>query len=221
MGKCHPKCKVCHLFDHDLAWHCIECQPGYALWVDGCFEPCPAGHFRNGYGCEKCTTNCDECNGPHPHECSKCASGYNFDFRNLCVRKCKKKWFADFATNECLPCHTFCGTCLERYMTSCTSCFDGYKLRIQKPRAKTGQCMQLCPGGFFRASSDSLRCIQCSEGCAACMSIYNCTECQANYFLRYGYCYPYPAAEYTGITFDQFLQSGPDPVNMSGAPAWA
>ena len=40
---CHPECKTCHLFDHDLSWHCLECNPGYDLWVDGCFLPCPTG----------------------------------------------------------------------------------------------------------------------------------------------------------------------------------
>merc|ERR1719197_912367 len=52
--KCHKQCAKCHLFDYNMEWHCVECKPGYTLWVDGCFEPCPRMYFRYGYDCLHC-----------------------------------------------------------------------------------------------------------------------------------------------------------------------
>lgn len=37
----------------------LECNPGFDLWVDGCFLPCPIGEYRYGYTCEKCYANCN------------------------------------------------------------------------------------------------------------------------------------------------------------------
>eukprot|EP00435_Cladocopium_sp_Y103_P027797 s1155_g6.t2 len=65
----------------------LECNPGFDLWVDGCFLPCPIGEYRYGYTCEKCYANCNVCVGGLAHECQVCADGYTFDFRGLCVRQ--------------------------------------------------------------------------------------------------------------------------------------
>merc|ERR1719183_3123963 len=59
--ECHEQCAKCHLFDYNKEWHCVECKPGYKLWVDGCFELCPRTFFRYGYECQQCGMYCDEC----------------------------------------------------------------------------------------------------------------------------------------------------------------
>lgn len=221
--KCHERCVKCHLFDYNLEWHCLECAPGYELWVDGCFAPCGAGAYRNGYHCEDCTVNCDQCTGPLRHECVTCAADYAFDFRGLCVRVCQTGEYPTPDGVDCTGCNPYCRTCMSGTEIGCTSCFSGFVKRVIDPNTEAGECMQTCRMGFFRDASDDLRCIQCPEYCLDCESFDMCFQCEVTATLFRGICYPTPltAVEDT-VTFATYLASGAgiqwDPED---APGWA
>lgn len=220
--KCHPMCKRCHLFDYNLEWHCVECEAGYTLWVDGCFEPCPSGQYRYGYNCVNCTVNCEECYGSLRHECLRCMPDYQLDFRGVCVKVCANGSYPLPSGEDCAPCNSYCKRCVQGYPTSCTACHDGSTLRVLEPNTQSGECNLNCPVGFFRDSPDDPRCVQCAEFCDVCESADNCFECKPGCTLYRGICYSTQnAAVQEGINYEQYLQSGAgidwDP---SVAPDW-
>lgn len=220
--QCHERCVKCHLFDYSMEWHCIECEEGYELWVDGCFDPCGQRQFRNGYVCEQCTHNCESCSGPLAHECLQCSDGYTMDQRGLCVRTCFPGYYSPPDGAQCQQCDAYCLTCVSGARTSCTSCSEGYRLRVMENRTMSGECMLDCPDGFFRDASDDLRCIQCPEFCSECWSTYNCTRCFNGSNLFRGVCYNYAnAALEDAMDFEAYLSSGAGRQwDESDAPTW-
>lgn len=219
--RCHEKCKKCHLFDYNQEWHCLECFPGYALWVDGCFLPCPQGEFRYGYDCQKCGIHCEECVGTLDHECLKCLPGYHLSYTNRCVKDCPRGKYTEDDGSGCGKCNAYCKTCIAQYMTSCTSCYDGYTLRIHEPYTKSGECMQRCPDPYFRDSANDLRCIQCGEYCLKCNSLYNCSKCESYTTLSNGKCYnTAQVAVSEGISFKDYLESGAGKQWTGDGPSW-
>lgn len=221
--KCHDDCKKCHLFDYDQSWHCVECEPGFQLWVDGCFLPCRTGLYRYGYECHPCTYNCDECVGSMRHECTKCSTGYEFDFRHVCVKKCPDGWYPTLDGRSCDLCNAYCETCITKYRISCKTCFDGYRLRISEPNTSTGECLGNCNPGFYREASNDARCIQCGEYCDECESVTQCERCWDNATLYRGKCYLQPSfALDTQIDFEAYMSSGAASINFSdpGKPNW-
>ncbi|OLQ10072.1 Polyadenylate-binding protein, cytoplasmic and nuclear [Symbiodinium microadriaticum] len=108
--QCHAECSKCHLFDFDLSWHCLECNPGFDLWVDGCFLPCPAGQYRYGYDCLEC------------------------------VRECNRGRYAPANDRtRCDECDAYCRECIAGTRISCSSCYSGYTLRILDANTNTGR----------------------------------------------------------------------------------
>lgn len=207
--RCHPKCATCHLFDYDMSWHCVECSPGYDLWVDGCFLPCPLGQYRYGYECMPCTAYCNRCVGTRRHECLECSRGWKFDMRGLCLRECEDAFFPSLDGSSCGECNPYCRTCLSEYRISCTSCYAGYKLRALDVNTSSGECMQICPEGYFRDSTTDLRCIQCGENCVQCDSLENCSRCEDGSTLHRGLCYPIPDFVVSSkVDFDTYMDSG-------------
>eukprot|EP00439_Symbiodinium_sp_Y106_P031637 s88_g3.t2 len=136
----------------------LGCNPGFDLWVDGCFLPCPAGQYRYGYDCLECPPNCDVCVGGLAHECQVCSPGYIFDFRGLCVRECNRGRYAPANDRtRCDECDAYCRECIAGTRISCSSCYSGYTLRILDANTNTGECMQDCRKGFFRDSPNDLK----------------------------------------------------------------
>mmetsp|Transcript_12956 Transcript_12956/g.22478 ORF Transcript_12956/g.22478 Transcript_12956/m.22478 type:complete len:280 (-) Transcript_12956:9-848(-) len=219
---CHPECQTCHLFDFDQSWHCLECKPGFDLWVDGCFLPCPIGEYRYGYTCEKCYANCNVCVGGLAHECQVCADGYTFDFRGLCVRQCGIGRYASADGLRCDDCDAYCRACIAGSRIACTTCYSGYTLRVLDTKTNTGECMQDCPKGFFRDAPNDLRCIQCGKYCLDCNSLYNCFECQTGATLFRGICYLDPTGTVdTTVDLQTYLSSGAGATwDSNDAPSW-
>jgi len=222
--KCHERCHRCHLFDYDMTWHCLECEPGYDLWVDGCFLPCPVGQYRYGHKCQSCVENCNSCVGSMQHECTECAKGYHFDIRSLCVKDCRDGFASGLDGVSCDPCSSYCKTCLSKHRISCTSCFEGYTLRVLDANTSSGECMQECPKGFYRDASTDMRCIQCGEYCLECDAIESCRACEERATLYRGICYLIPAfAADSAIDFDTYMNSGtglPIPIDDPSGPKW-
>jgi hypothetical protein len=221
--ECHPKCKTCHLFDYNLEWHCVECMEGYELWVDGCYAPCGAGKFRFGTACTPCTANCDECFGARLHECMRCSAGYEMDPRGLCMKTCNRGFYSANDASECLECNARCKECMDGSEVACISCYEPeYVLRVLEPRTQSGQCMNVCPPGYFRDAPSDLRCIQCPILCTACTSVDLCTSCVPSANLYNKQCYANTSESLQDqITFETFLESGAgvqwDP---EAAPLW-
>lgn len=220
--KCHAKCKKCHLFDYNLEWHCLECEEGYVLWVDGCIGPCEVGYYRYGYQCLPCTSHCDTCIGSHPHECTKCSPGFEFDFRQLCVRTCPNGYYVDVDGITCKECDSYCKTCIAGSQVSCTTCFEGYSLRVLEEHTQTGECNQDCRVGFFRDAPDDMRCVQCTKYCNNCSSVDMCFGCEEGATLFNNRCYPHVNSTLGGpINFETYLQSGAGIVwDDEDAPNW-
>lgn len=219
---CHPMCTKCHLFDYNSEWHCLECQAGYDLWVDGCFLPCPDGKYRYGYDCQDCPANCKKCSGSLPHECNECEDGFMLDFRGLCVRSCGDNFYPDLNGEQCAACNEFCRTCIDQWELSCTSCYNQYYLRIVEPRTHSGQCMLECPLGYFRDAPQDLRCISCANLCGNCSSLDKCNECEPGGNLYRGICYTNSSAsEREAVNFENYLKSGAGMQwNPDDAPHW-
>eukprot|EP00929_Paragymnodinium_shiwhaense_P080474 TRINITY_DN41978_c0_g1_i1.p1 TRINITY_DN41978_c0_g1~~TRINITY_DN41978_c0_g1_i1.p1 ORF type:complete len:354 (-),score=66.03 TRINITY_DN41978_c0_g1_i1:142-1077(-) len=207
--KCHEKCAKCHLFDYNLEWHCIQCEPGYELWVDGCFLPCEEGKFRYGYECLPCPKNCAKCVGSLPHECMECRRGYTRDMRGLCLRECGWGKYPALDGESCPDCNAYCRTCIAGSEISCTSCYESYRLRVLQPRTQSGQCMWDCPSGFFRDAPTDLRCMSCSKFCTNCTSLDTCYGCENVATLYRGVCYKNSSiAEQEETNFLTYLESG-------------
>lgn len=219
--KCHEKCAKCHLFDYSKEWHCVQCMPGYTLWVDGCFLPCPRGEFRYGYKCMKCGMHCDECVGPLNQECTKCTAGYHLSWRGTCIKDCPPGQYSMADGSGCGKCNAYCRRCIAEYLVSCTRCYEGYTLKVHEHNTKSGECMQNCRDPYFRDSADDLRCIQCGEYCLSCNSLYNCTKCEAGCTLHNGICYATAdVAVNEGISFEKYLQSGAGKQWTGDGPDW-
>jgi len=220
--ECHEKCTKCHLFDYSLEWHCLECEPGYELWVDGCIAPCPARQYRYGYDCFDCPANCEKCVGPLRHECKKCDPGFELDARSVCMKSCQDGAFPSLDGLRCPDCNPYCKTCLDAYEISCTSCFEGYYLRVLNERTQSGQCMMTCPLGFYRDAPTDVRCLACSKSCANCTSADLCFKCEEGSSLHRGYCYVNASmSEREAINFENFLESGAGiQWDQDQAPQW-
>lgn len=222
--ECDEFCEQCHLFDYDRTWHCVECMSGYELWVDGCFLPCPLGQFRYGYDCMSCTRYCNRCIGSRRHECTECSRGWQLDIRGLCVRQCEPGFFPTLDGSGCGECNAYCKECISEYRISCMACFDGYALRVLDANTSSGECMQICPVGYFRDSTTDLRCIQCGEKCLECDSVENCSKCEDGVTLFRGLCYPVPDfVESSEIDFDTYMSSGAgltEDLNDPNKPSW-
>jgi hypothetical protein len=176
-AQCEDGCVECLRLDHVKEWRCIRCADGLDLWVNGCYEPCGQGEYRNGRDCEKCPENCDVCSGDHEHECLQCSRGYEFDSANrrICVPECPDRSFPDPSGEYCSECDTTCATCVDQWKISCTACSDKeYTLRILDENTMSGECLRQCDDGFFRESPGDLRCIQCQTNCMKCKSRYEC-----------------------------------------------
>jgi len=221
---CHTECAKCHLFDYDQTWHCIECNTGLELWVDGCFRPCPLGQYRYGYECKSCTNYCNHCVGSMRHECSECARGYGFDMRSVCVRQCEAGSFPTLDGSACDECNAYCKTCISGYRISCTACFEGYTLRVLDASTSSGECMQVCPVGYYRDSTTDLRCIQCGKYCLRCDSGETCFKCQDTATLYRGLCYLIPSfVQNADIDFESYMNSGAGmqvDINDPTRPTW-
>mmetsp|Transcript_21272 Transcript_21272/g.46961 ORF Transcript_21272/g.46961 Transcript_21272/m.46961 type:complete len:259 (-) Transcript_21272:61-837(-) len=220
--QCHERCTKCHLFDHSDQWHCLECEQGYDLWVDGCIQPCPPRQYRYGYNCENCTENCLQCVGPLRFECTLCVPGYRLDPRGLCVRQCEEGYYSTPDGEQCGLCNDYCKTCVSSHSISCTSCFQGYTLRVLSPRTSSGECMFRCPVGFYRDAPDDLRCIQCAKHCNNCSDHYTCFGCEEGTALYRGICYPNASGSLAElINFDTYLASGSGiQWNEAEKPTW-
>jgi len=233
--ECHPKCKTCHLFDYNLEWHCTECLPGYTLWVDGCYEDCPAGQYRNGTQCEDCYkyclpddpdtcyAHCVSCVGDLRHECTECEAGYHFDTRNVCVKDCDGGEFPTIDGESCGECDSLCYRCLTEHKISCTACYQGYYLKVVDEGTQSGECMAECPDGFYRDSpDDTTRCLQCAEYCLSCHSKDLCFVCDEGAELLFGVCTSTAQdVDTVALDFDNFLDSGAGVVwDTSAEPVW-
>jgi len=110
------------------------------------------------------------------HECLECADGFYFDFRGICTRICPDGQYpACDGCDTCNDCHPSCATCVAGYKVSCQSCTSAeYTLRIRDKRTQSGECLRNCPKGYFRPTSDDVRCVQCQLECMDCNDRYWC-----------------------------------------------
>lgn len=219
--ECSINCERCHLFDYDLQWRCVKCQDGWELWNDCCRQACGQGYYAYGCECKRCTDNCASCVGPEQHECTECAYGFTLDFRGMCVRDCNPGWYP-IAGDQCAPCDPYCLTCLTGTVVSCLSCHSGYNLTVRENATATGECMQACPGGFFRDASADTRCLECAAHCDNCTDYDHCTLCEPGATLWYGICYPFvDTAAAAAVDFDTYMDSGAGVTwDWEEAPDW-
>jgi hypothetical protein len=175
---CVEDCISCARIDwlKEIKWMCLACRDGTELWLNGCYEPCPAQQYRNGPNCEPCGANCDFCTGPLPHECLQCSEGFEFDFRMLCAAVCPQGQYpAGALMDNCEDCDSSCRNCIASWKSSCTECTDKeYALKVLDERTGSGECLKRCDPGYFRESPGDLRCIQCQHHCMKCLDRYEC-----------------------------------------------
>jgi len=174
---------------------CTQCEKGY--YVDEYQEPANV--------CQPCysTTECAECSGPNPQDCSSCSAGFAtaYDFGcKECMSACKictdeytcteciEGFFLDKYedSTECIECTPYCKVCES--VDLCKTCADGYDnidgLCFQCSDTGTcstcGEdgCTEAAPGSYLDGGIAK----KCPAKCATCTDESTCDTCATNYF---------------------------------------
>ncbi|KAL0280246.1 UNVERIFIED_CONTAM: hypothetical protein PYX00_001596 [Menopon gallinae] len=133
--------------------------------VESCLskdEPCPTGYYNEWVGpqdqgplkplaekaiCRKCHPRCKKCTGYgiHVKVCQECT---NYKKGEQCEDECPQDYYADEATQECLPCSSECKGCYGPEPSHCFTCRN-FKLYLDVKDPKTNDtafnCTSICP----------------------------------------------------------------------------
>ena len=78
--------------------------------------------------CQGCFRFCQECNGPHNGDCTKCKENYILESRTYCIRDCTESldMFITATQDDCDTCGegSYCQTCSGKSFSQCLSCQD-------------------------------------------------------------------------------------------------
>ncbi|XP_057358347.1 extracellular matrix organizing protein FRAS1 isoform X1 [Manis pentadactyla] len=97
---------------------------------------------------------------------------------------CPVATLAQVAEGRCCPdctsahCHPDCLTCSQS-PDHCDLCRDPTKL------LQNGQCVHICPLGFYQAGA---LCLACQPQCSTCTSGLECSSCQPPLLMQHGQC---------------------------------
>ena len=178
--QCHHRCAEC---DGPLSSNCTVCPHGSSMNNGTCVSFCSESEYYSAeHACEECHPSCASCSGAGANECTTC--GIESVLHNgTCATTCPPRWFVG-GQGSCRPCDQTCGMCTGPSTRDCISCLapeqasTPYWLGRDGIRRTGGQCLALCPAGFFE--SDALgKCQRCYGACATCAGPgdSNCETC--------------------------------------------
>ncbi|KAL4494811.1 hypothetical protein ABPG73_004251 [Tetrahymena malaccensis] len=201
------KCILCQQFCDTCAdtSTCSLCIQGFYLNSQGVCQKCSLGcsdcksesicnacsenYYLNNNSCQKCLPFCQDCEDGQV--CKQCQSGYLIKKRvasmqrDECVNDCGNNFFSS-NDNQ---------TCIYQQNSQCEETIDqingcqGKKCRISGLNIFANykkECILNCPPGYFKnkISNDRYSCDLCPPNCSNCVSLNECTECTASYFLQ-------------------------------------
>lgn len=144
--QCSTQCKACS----QSANLCTKCNTGYTLESNSCLlsncaqvdgdrcTKCSEGYFiTDTFKCEKCGTQCKECQGtattcisceqPYILQGGSCSISNCIQIANMLCDKCADGYYVTADKKRCLACDLSCKTCAASG-PACTICADGYVL---------------------------------------------------------------------------------------------
>jgi len=184
-GKCNlcaDDCNVCESREV-----CLQCKDSTFLMPNGhCQTECPPGyhtvpHDKHGVGgtCGLCPHFCSVCESASV--CRICSSGTYLTPSSTCRTSCPPGFYKNFVASVgsvCGICPPTCNTCDSSEV--CTQCKAGTFLDNK------GQCVDICPDGFYGKSGKNGiggLCKLCTAGCTKCVDATACTDCGPGTFL--------------------------------------
>ncbi|XP_077120025.1 cysteine repeat modular protein 2-like [Ranitomeya variabilis] len=146
---------------------------------------CPNGQFALNAQCVNCHSNCEECSGQEPYECTQCGMDQDgierFLHRSRCKVHCPRGFYPERETYSCDSCLLNCDICSNA--NSCQKCKSNYKLQH-------GECylIQCLPGQM--EDPDTGECVDCETGCKTCEvdDPEICLSCLQGYYLYHLQC---------------------------------
>ncbi|XP_062399560.1 proprotein convertase subtilisin/kexin type 5-like isoform X2 [Sardina pilchardus] len=174
--RCPDGCSDCHANDR-----CTDCEQYFFLHEGKCVVDCPVGFYESltTGACEKCHSNCVECDGPDEDDCVACSRSRPLRYRGQCLFKCPRHTYHDQQWAECKDCDRTCVTCSGPLATSCESCEDGMELDA------TGHCMVVntCQSLYYPDARGE--CQPCYHTCHRCTGgkATDCLSCRPGSYL--------------------------------------
>lgn len=193
-GKCLGKCEsgeveisgnckkclelTCHICSSTQS--CDKCSEGFYLLNNKCLDVCPENYYSLNGSCAPCLKGCVSCISPD--RCKTCQPEFSF-LNGLCVEECPSGYVSsDSAIGFiCEKCGENCLECRDSNRLNCVHCEHGTFLL-------EGQCVSMCPNGYF--SDHSLnKCTKCEiQGCSKCDEQNSCTMCEDNKLILNSSC---------------------------------
>ena len=161
-----------------------------------CYPKCLNGTYNNGYKCEQCHPDCEECEGPpaiNNTNCKICSLHDKFLNLGNCINECKRDFYINQTIQQkiCICDLIQCYTCSKESFKKnlCTSCdvVNGYyplydaSINIFYPYFKCDKS----PEGYYFDEVNSVYKL-CYFSCKTCgkkgnSTDHNCLECKYNY----------------------------------------
>ena len=149
---CINNCKTCK-----SVTVCTTCTEGFYFnsTAETCTINCPQGSYINHITrtCEFCPLGCEICAQRNSEVvCPKCATGYFLFNHTSCVDSsfCITPYYV-IVGFQCFGCEHPCLTCNSIAFDGCLSCKDGFSLH-------NGECLSVCPSGFYSFNKVCLVC---------------------------------------------------------------
>ncbi|EAR89409.2 zinc finger lsd1 subclass family protein (macronuclear) [Tetrahymena thermophila SB210] len=165
------KCQKCS--PETQCTQCYDNQPEkYLQDRKKCTDCKQNGYFINSNICDKCISNCDQCD--NKSSCKKCSPGYYILEDNQTCSQCKQDgYYIDKSNQFCYKCpqEKNCKKCNSDL--KCTECQSGFFL------FNSDNCI-ICQDGYFKSGKN---CFKCIENCQTCSDEKNCQKCLQNYYL--------------------------------------
>lgn len=172
--ECHESCQECF---GPLETNCKTCKTG-ALYFRGnntCIEACPPINYaisEDRLSCDKCGSNCFQCQNFKPTICIKCVEE-SLMYLDNCYIQCPRGTRPDNSPitqkKICVRCPRYCGVCEGDI---CKECDTNYLL-------VEGRCLTFCPTGYGLDPREHIcKKIICLENCDVCLNSVTCSRCE-------------------------------------------
>ncbi|KAL4477521.1 hypothetical protein ABPG74_002671 [Tetrahymena malaccensis] len=174
---CMNYCLMCNFANPQGSQTCQQCQAGYDLIANNCYQKCQNGTYRYpNY------SSCNQCTGPTDQDCKQCNNLYfQVDPNNSkrCV-KCPNNSYLNSSNKNCSNCDYQC--------IPCSSVDNDYSMLQLDSAVNNNQdyCLvcncKLCENGYIKFNQK-----QCTSSCDSIGNNYeynstnNSCQCQAGY----------------------------------------
>ena len=105
---CSLPCQTCKTGEPSTCTSCNTLTGKEILYMDVCYETCPETTFYNAsnYGCQKCNSNCLNCNYHNGNECTSCDPTGLLPYLDgtVCKAECPFGLYEDATTHKCELC---------------------------------------------------------------------------------------------------------------------